>query len=215
VADSESRPVIWVLAGASGAGKSSIGGEIVRARGETYYDPDEASAKLRSKLPGLAQDEADSHAWQQGRQLLEKAIARRVDFTFETTLGGTSMTARLQQAAALGFDVKVWFVGLASPDLHVQRVRSRHAHGGHSVPEHLIRKRYDATRQNLITLMPALAALRVYDNSVETDPALGDTPTPQLLLHVVKRRIVFICDPANTPEWVKPILAAARNFAVP
>ena len=213
MAASPRRPTIWVLAGASGAGKSSIGGAMLRARGADYYNPDEAAARLRSELSGLSQDDAESRAWHEGRRLLARAVDERLDLALETTLGGASMTAKFQEAAALGFDVKVWFVGLASPELHIARVRSREAHGGHAVEEQAIRKRYDASRKNLVSLIPFLAELRVYDNSEDGDPLRGEAPRPTLLLHMASRRIVFSAAPATTPEWVKPILAAANNLA--
>jgi predicted ABC-type ATPase len=213
VAESD-RPAIWVLAGASGAGKSSVGGAMFRARGAEYYNPDEAAALLRREQEDLDQEEADSRAWHQGRRLLERAIEERMDFVFETTLGGKSMTAKLQEAAALGFEVNVWFVGLASPELNIERVRAREAAGGHGVSDILIRKRYDDARNNLILLIPFLAGLRVYDNSHDGDPMQGRAPKPRLLLHMTNRTIAFECAPEDTPEWVKPILVAARNLAV-
>ena len=203
-----------MLAGASGAGKSSVGGAMFRARGAEYYNPDEAAARLRREHPDLDQDEADSQAWHEGRRLLERAIAERLDYVFETTLGGKSMTAKLQEAAALGFDVNIWFVGLASPELNIERVRAREAAGGHAVSETLIRKRYDDARKNLVLLIPFLAALRVYDNSEDGDPSEGEAPKPRLLLHMTNRKIAFECAPEDAPEWVKPILAAARHLAV-
>jgi predicted ABC-type ATPase len=69
--------------------------------------------------------------------------------------------------------VRVWYVGLSSPELHIARVRARVAKGGHDIPEPRIRERYDASRLNLIRLLPRLSELWVYDNSVEADPDAG------------------------------------------
>ncbi len=130
------------------------------------------------------------------------------------TLGGNTIPRRLQEAAALGIDVKVWFVGLESPELNIARVKAREARGGHPVDHEAIRKRYDSCRTNLITLVPFLAELRVYDNSREGDADAEDVPEPRLLLHMVRRKIVYVSEPADTPDWVKPIVTAARNLAV-
>jgi hypothetical protein len=67
----------------------------------------------------------------------------------------------------------MWFVGLSSAELHMARVRSRVARGGHDIPEERIRERYDRSRINLIELMPRLTELKVYDNSFEADPHAG------------------------------------------
>ena len=65
---------------------------------------------------------------------------------------------------------------------------------------------------NLIALMPHLAALRVYDNSTDADPAAGRTPSLKLVLEVEHGRILEPEDLANTPDWAKPIVAAALKL---
>jgi predicted ABC-type ATPase len=115
----------------------------------------------------------------------------------------------LQEALASGLEVRIWYVGLATPELHVARVRSRVARGGHNIPEETIRERYHRSRLNLIRLIPQLTELRVYDNSIEADPHTGALPQPTLILHVDEGRIVNSCDLATAPEWAKPILLTA------
>jgi len=98
-------------------------------------------------------------------------------------------------------------VGLATPEHHIARVRARVGAGGHDIPEEMIRKRWESSRQNIINLMPHLAELKVFDNTQEVDPATDTLPQPRLLLHVEHGKIIER-DP-NPPEWAKPILAAA------
>ena len=119
-----------MLAGVNGAGKSSIVGATIRAKGGKYYNPDEAAREIMAANPGLGQTEANAAAWQQGRKLLERAIDQRLDFTFETTLGGNTMPALLAKAAASGIEVRIFYVGLASADAHIERVRQRVRAGG-------------------------------------------------------------------------------------
>ena len=202
-------PRIYVLAGVNGAGKSSIAGAAFRNAGSDYYNPDEAARRLRASRPALGQREANSLAWQQGRRLLEKAIAGRLDFAFETTLGAATMPALLRDAASRGFAVNAWYVGLSSAELHIARVRARVARGGHDIPEADIRRRYEHSRLNLIDLLPHLAALRMYDNSAEADPAQGKPPELALVLHMEKGRILNPVALRGTPDWAKPIVAAA------
>ena len=202
---------IYALAGVNGAGKSSLAGAAFRDAGGDYFNPDEAARRIRGVYPRLSIEEANGLAWQQGRRLLERAIAERLDFAFETTLGGATMPRLLEEAARKGAEVRVWYVGLESLALHIARVRARVRKGGHDIPEADIRRRYDASRLNLIHLMPALAALRVYDNSAEADPAKGRAPRPRLVLHLEKGRIVRPLDLSATPPWAKAIVAAAHR----
>jgi predicted ABC-type ATPase len=203
---------IYVLAGVNGAGKSSIAGAAFRQAGGDYYNPDEVARRLTAADRRRSQVDANAEAWRAGVRLLEKAIEERLDFAFETTLGASTIPRLLAQAASQGIEIYVWYAGLSSPELHIERVRARVRRGGHDISEEDIRRRYEHSRLNLIELLPSLTALRVYDNSIDADPAAGSTPKPKLLLHMEKGRIVDPRDLSHTPNWAKPIVAAALKL---
>jgi predicted ABC-type ATPase len=200
-------PQILVLAGVNGAGKSSVGGAALRQRGAVFYDPDRAARRYREA--GLAPDEANARAWEWGRDRLEQSIGDRTSFAFETTLGGRTITQILVRAALAELDVRVWYVGLASPELHIRRVRERVARGGHDIPESLIRMRWESSRENLVRLMPRLAELALFDNSAPGDPLSGGTPDPLRILHARGGVIRHLRPPGEVPSWARPIVAAA------
>ena len=206
--DGPRAPRIYVLAGTNGAGKSSIAGAMLLRQRVEYFNPDEAARRIRAANPGISQTQANGAAWHEGKRLLERAIAERLDFAFETTLGGRTITALLERAVARGFEVRIWYVGLNGPELHIARVRARVVKGGHDIPEPRIRERYDASRLNLIRLLPSLSELWVYDNSKDADPDAGVAPEPRLVLHVRHGAVVGPRDLARTPEWAKAIVAA-------
>jgi len=212
------RPVLFVLAGVNGAGKSSIGGHLLARNGLSWLNPDTFARELKAAT-GCDQETANANAWQESMRRLEGAIARGLNHAFETTLGGNSVTAKILQATKT-HDVLIWFCGLSSPELHIARVAARVAAGGHPIPEEKIRERYPLAQINLIRLMPQVAYLKVYDNSAEaaTD---GTVPDPILVLEMENGRIIW---PApddlkalqRAPEWTKPILEAAlRGGAAP
>ena len=208
-----SRPSrIYVIAGINGAGKSSIGGAAFRSLGGEYFNPDEVAREWVAANPSLGQTEANIAAWRQGSKLLKQAIAERLDFAFETTLGGNTIPRLLAEAAAQGIGIYVWYAGLSSPELHIQRVQARVRRGGHDIPELAIHRRFERSRLNLIALLPGLAALRVYDNSEEADPAAGLAPAPVPVLHMEHGRILNPNDLPQAPEWAKPIIAAALKL---
>jgi predicted ABC-type ATPase len=212
VADTAPVPCIYVLAGTNGAGKSSIAGAMFVEAGAEYFDPDEAARKILAANPGVTRAEANSVAWNEGKRLLERAIAGRLNFAFETTLGGSTIPALLESALRARMEVRIWYVGLTSPELHIARVRARVARGGHDIPEERIRERFDRSRLNLIHLLPKLTELRVFDNSEEADLEAGVPPKPKLVLHWRRGKVVSTCDLALTPIWAKPILAAALKL---
>ena len=182
------------------------------AKGTDYFNPDDAAARIRHARPHLTEAEANSHAWYQGKRLLQRAIAERLNFAFETTLGGNTIPELLSSALSAGLEVRVWYVGLSSVELHIARVRSRVEKGGHAIPEQKIRERFDRSRLNLIRLLPRLTELLLYDNSNEADPDVGERPEPMLLLHMVSGKIVGSYNLQSIPEWAKPILAMALKI---
>lgn len=204
-------PEIVVLAGTNGAGKSSVAGRALRQAGGEYFNPDEVTRRLRRADPELSRREANSRAWHIGRHLLERAIQERFRFALETTLGGQTITGLLMKAANVGLPVRVWYVGLTSVELHLERVHARVRRGGHAIPEERIRERYDASRKNLIRLLPHLSELKVYDNSRERDPAESLPPEPLLVLHLKGGEVMDSCPMTEVPEWAKPIVQRTRQ----
>jgi len=209
VADSTPPPRIYVLAGVNGAGKSSIGGAMLEQAGVEFFNPDKVARQFQSTYQGISQEDANSLAWQQGRRLLQRAIDERKDFAFETTLGGNTMPALLKKATSSGIEVRIWYVGLESAELHIARVQSRVAMGGHDIPETKIRERYAQSRMRLIELLSVLTELKVFDNTEEGDPQKGQTPSPKLLLHMKRGKLVEASNLHQIPQWAKPILQAA------
>jgi Uncharacterized protein conserved in bacteria len=206
------KPLLYVLAGVNGAGKSSIGEAEFRSQGSPVFNPDTIAQQIRDLHPDISLTLANAHAWQIGKSLLEQAIAGGQDYRFETTLGGRTIAQLLEKAARSGHRLQVWFCGLASADLHIRRVRSRVAHGGHDIPEAKIRERWNGSRENLIRLLPLIDHLRVYDNSSEADPAAGQPPQPVLLLEMQRGQITAPADLSNAPDWAQPIIAAAIHL---
>lgn len=212
-----SRPVLFVLAGVNGAGKSSVGGFLLQRQGLAWFNPDTFASELRTRC-GCTNERASSLAWKEGLRRLDDATRQRHNHAFETTLGGQTITGRLHQAAAT-HDVVMWFCGLATPELHVARVLRRVAAGGHPIDEALILQRWQTSIRHLIELLPVLASLQVYDNSAEADGD-GVVPDPNLVLQC-ERRIVVTPDPTDAvaldrvPSWARAVVEAAFRMQEP
>lgn len=211
----DARPVLFVLAGVNGAGKSSIGGHLLTRQGLTWFNPDRYARDLVAA--GLATpDDASGLAWSEGLRRLDDALAQGRHHAFETTLGGTTIARRLLDATRT-HDVLMWFCGLDRPERHLARVAARVRAGGHDIPEDRIRQRYPRALANLIALMPHLAHLQVYDNSAEAAPG-APIPDPRLLLELRRGQLTHPQpDDAQalraTPAWAKPLMEAALQTA--
>ena len=203
------RPVLYVLAGVNGAGKSSIGGHFLTRAGLAWFNPDTFARDLKAGMD-CSQAEANAAAWHEGVRRLDHAILTGRSFAFETTLGGNTITAKIMSATR-SHDVMIWFCGLASAEQHIARVKSRVAVGGHDIPEAKIRERCTTSIANLIGLMPDLAHLRAYDNSNTVAPGHA-VPDPVLVLEMAHGKLLWPTSPQDlrrTPEWAKPMVEAA------
>jgi len=198
---------VVVAAGTNGAGKTSIVYGIVRAGGGAYFNPAAFAARLVAN--GMPLEKANATAWRAGYDALRRAVDHGTDFTFETTLGGESIVSELHRALELGREVHVFYVGLSSPALHVARVAARVARGGHDIPEAKIRERYNKSLTNLIGLVGKATTLHVFDNSDESPDGVPRAK------RIFRMRGTRITEPAiatvlaETPEWAKPLAAAA------
>src|SRR5260370_2212455 len=204
---SAANACIYVLAGTNGAGKTSVLGQFVRRTSADFVDPDALTRELMASDPSLSLSDANSRAWSISRDALEKALRNRSTYAFETTLGGRTITRLLERALDPGMEVRMLYVGLASPELNIARVRARVAGGGHDIDESKTRERYTRSRENLLRLLPRLTELALYDNIEQVSE--GQLPSPILLVVTIEGEAVFIPDLSSVPDWAKPIVELA------
>lgn len=196
--------MITVIAGVNGAGKSSVAGSYIRSEGGEYYNPDEYARQWLSENSHRTQAEANAEAWKIGQGLLKAAIAARKPFTLETTLGGRTITGILSEAISHGTPVRLIYCGLASSELHIERVAARVRNGGHDIPEEKIRERWDRSVRNLMHLIEVGADVVVFDNSA---PLQHGKPSPKILFSLQEQQLSGLTP--DIPDWAKPLAAAA------
>ena len=197
--------MITVITGVNGAGKSSIAGAFIRDQGGDYFNPDEVAGALIENDRSLPLAQANAHAWRVGFDQLVQAIDDDANFILETTLGGTAITKELHRAIDLGRQVRILYVGLYSPELHIERVGARVARGGHNIPPEKIHERWKNSVRNVIGLIPRCHAVRVFDNSSPLDP---NGPRAMCLFSLLDD--AFDVDPTDDmPAWAEPLAGVA------
>ena len=118
----------------------------------------------------------------------------------------------LLRALALERRVLIFYVGLASVDLHIQRVAERVARGGHDIPERKIRERYDNSRTNLLKFIGTRAEIRVWDNSHQS---ADGSPAPREVFRVQNREMLIPKggELSATVAWAQPLVAKALSIS--
>lgn len=155
---------IVIIAGPNGAGKTTFAREFLPREADCldFINVDLIAA-------GLSPFDPDRAALRAGRIMLGE-IKQRVlageSFAFETTLSGRNYARAIPHWREAGYYVKLIFLSLPTADLAVSRVKARAAQGGHSVPEEVIRRRFDAGMLNFEHLYRGLVdTWALYDNS--------------------------------------------------
>jgi predicted ABC-type ATPase len=181
-------PTVVILAGPNGAGKSTAApGVVAELVGAGAFVNADVIAR------GLSGFDPDRVAFQAGRIMLDRLVelaAQRADFAFETTLSSRTFASFLRQLRADGYRVRLVYVWLTSADLCIQRVHARRRAGGHFVDENVVRRRYERSLTNLLTLYQPLAdEWQVWDNSGDERAALVAEGRRAQVTHVHTRAV--------------------------
>lgn len=131
-------PTLTVIAGPNGAGKSTLTATEKFEGRANLVDPDAIARRMNPFDPARAAGAAGREALTRWREHLAGGIS----FAVETTLAGNGILALMREAKSQRYHVHLLYVGLTSPELHVDRVRLRASQGGHDVPDEDIRRRY-------------------------------------------------------------------------
>lgn len=154
---------IVIIAGPNGAGKTTFALTYLRveARGLPFLNADLIAAGLAP----LGSRHSDVLAGRLMLEEIDRLVAEGRSFAFETTLAGRGYVRRIERWRGMGYRVTLLFLSLPAPEDAIERVRQRVAQGGHNIPEEVIRRRFEAGRENFWGLYTArVDRWTMYDN---------------------------------------------------
>lgn len=201
MATNEHRPVLIVIAGPNGSGKTSVTSKILHhewLEDSEYINPDNIA---RDVFGDWNNQDSVLKAANYCNEWREKCLAERKSHIFETVMSASDKVDYILRAKEAGFFIRLFFVSTESPTINAKRVAQRVLNGGHDVPIPKIISRYDKSIANCVALAPYVDRLYVYDNSIDDAEA-------QLLFRLsdgelVKRYVEELPNWASTilPEW--------------
>lgn len=171
MAASEHRPVLIVIAGPNGSGKTSVTSKILHhewLQDSEYINPNNVA---RDVFGDWNNQEAVLKAANYCNEWREKCLSERKSHIFETVMSAVDKVDYILRAKEAGFFIRLFFVSTESPTINAKRVANRVLNGGHDVPIPKIISRYDKSIANCIALAPYVDRLYVYDNSIEDTEA--------------------------------------------
>lgn len=185
------KPKFWIVAGPNGAGKSSIytDTEIEDFGGSVWIiNPDLLTARIQ-EIERLRPRAANIQAVTRIYSWLEASISAHQTIGVETVLSTEKYRALVLAAKAHGFEVRLIYILLNSPELSVERVKLRVGKGGHHVPTTKIRSRRERSLRQLPWFLRNADLAWIFDNS-------GARPAQ------IARKVgnTIVVDPAALPE---------------
>ncbi|MFC0200361.1 zeta toxin family protein [Paracoccus rhizosphaerae] len=184
------RPSLVLLAGPNGAGKSTLY--------QVRVAPSFADSFINADI--IQREELRDPSMEASYEAAKIAEARRdemlvagTSFAAETVFSHPSKLEIIESARARGYLIVVMHVGVDSPDLSVERVRSRVEERGHNVPEDKIRARYERSQPLIRKAVLRADRGMVFDNS-------RLNTSPQQMLVFASGRLVQVAP--TLPHWI-------------
>jgi predicted ABC-type ATPase len=164
-------PVCRIIAGPNGAGKTTFALKYLPevAPGTAFVNADLIAAGLSP----LAPEQQLLAASRLFLQQIEQHFAEGRDFAFETTLSGRGYLRLVRRLESAGWRVELIYLALPNVEMSRLRVAERVAHGGHSIADADIVRRFPRSLRNL---------LDVYSSAVDhTRCLLNSGPFPEIV----------------------------------
>lgn len=192
------KPVLIVIAGPNGSGKTSVTSKILQhewMEDSVYINPDIVA---QEKFGDWNSMDAIKKAVVYCEEWREKCLTERKSLIFETVLSAKDKIDYIERAKKIGFFVRLFFVCTKSPAINASRIAQRVMKGGHDVPIVKIISRYQKSVLNCKHIATKVDRTYLYDNSIENTEA-------KLLLRLADGKIAKQYT-EELPEWAKQII---------
>lgn len=132
-------PTLIIIAGPNGAGKTTFAREYLFAdeRSFEFVNADEISGNVAV---------SDIEAARMMLRRIDELVTSESDFAVETTLANLSYAQKIPDWRRRGYLVSLAFLRLDSAEDAITRVQKRVAAGGHGIPENMIRRRFNRSK---------------------------------------------------------------------
>ena len=148
--------VFTLIAGVNGVGKTTFVKTIQNRHSDLGFiiNPDTLARKFGGNLAG----------GKEALKQIEYCIANGIKFAEETTLSGNHIVKVIQRCKDNGYTINMIYIGLNSPEESLSRIANRVKHGGHNIPENIVRRRYKEICRSLTKVLPLCDYAEFYDN---------------------------------------------------
>lgn len=192
------KPVLIVIAGPNGSGKTTITSKILRHQwmeNAIYINPDQIAM---DKFGDWNSVEAIMQSVKYCETLREECLQERKSLIFETVLSAEDKVDYIRRAKEAGFFIRIFFVSTNHPSINASRIARRVMEGGHDVPITKVISRYNKSILNCKRISRIADRTYIYDNSVDDQEA-------KLLFRMVEGKF-FKQYVKEIPDWALTII---------
>lgn len=161
----EVRPVLCVVAGPNGSGKTSTTERLLAnewAVDSVYINPDNIA---QEQFGDWNSQESVLRAAREATRLRYQCLEERKSFVFETVFSSQEKLDFLRKATAAGYFIRFFYVCTEDPEINILRIAQRYLNGGHEVPISKIISRYYKSLSLAAKAISFVDRAYVYDNS--------------------------------------------------
>ena len=165
------KPVLIVIAGPNGSGKTTITSQILHHQwmeDAVYINPDQIA---KNKFGDWNSVEAVMQSVKYCETLREQCLAERRSLIFETVLSADDKLDFIYRAKKAGYFVRIFFVSTNHPSINAARIAQRVMKGGHDVPITKVISRYYKSILNCRRISRLADRTYIYDNSIDGQEA--------------------------------------------
>lgn len=192
------KPVLIVIAGPNGSGKTTITSKILKhewMEDAVYVNPDQVA---QDRFGDWNSKEAVMQAVEYCEKQREDCLLDGKSLIFETVLSSENKVAFIRRAREAGFFIRIFFVATSHPSINAARIAQRVMEGGHDVPITKVISRYYKSILNGKRCASLADRVYIYDNSVDDADA-------RLLFRMTDGQL-FKQYTDDIPEWALTIL---------
>ncbi len=186
----QAEPVVFIVGGVHGAGKSSFCAKLLSFKQLPLVTPEEVRKTL-------TEDYSQQEIYRRIHQQVDEYLGLGKSFIFEHVMSGHYVEKLISKANAYDLNVHLVYIDIKSSELAYSRVAERVSQGGHHRDQETIKRRLGESRTNFYNNYKNMAnSWSLYCNSEEQHRCIatrGHSSEIKVYLELEFKTFIALC----------------------